>query len=231
MVNYKNLEDCLFINMRENSKRKQRRKEKSKKDKGWIVKNDRPEEYLGNPHVYYTDEEVDRYSRSGGMRRAQEKIAYRILEFLELEPGSSLLDIGSGPGYTAEIYRSEGYNVTCLDLIPKMIEKAKEKGFESYVGDMRQIGDIFSNRKFDGVISVSALQWIKDKKELQGIAQGVYSVLSKDKPLIIQFYPKSEQELKETMKIFTQNGFHGESIIDCPDIPKNRVVYLVMKRN
>ena len=124
MSKYKNLEDCLF-----NMERKQRKK-KLKKNRGWIVKNDRPEEYLGNPQFYYTDDEVNKYARSGGMKRAQEKIAYRVLELLELTPESSLLDVGSGPGYTAEVYCSEGYNVTCLDLIPKMIEKAKEKEFE-----------------------------------------------------------------------------------------------------
>ena len=213
------------------NKKNQRRKGNSKKDKGWVVKNNRPEEYLGDPHFYYTDEEVEKYSRSGGMRRAQEKIAYRVLELLELESGKSLLDIGSGPGYTAEVYCSEGYNVTCMDLIPKMISKAKEKGFEAYVGDMRDVGKLFEGRKFDGVVSVSALQWIKGKQEIQRIARGIYSVLNKNGLLVIQFYPKSEQELKETARIFTQNGFHGQIIIDWPNIPKNRTSYLVMKRN
>ena len=213
------------------NKKNQRRNGNSKKDKGWVVKNNRPEEDLGNPLLYYTDEEVEKYSRSGGMRRAQEKITYRVLELLELESGKSLLDIGSGPGYTAEVYCSEGYNVTCMDLIPKMISKAKEKGFEAYVGDMRDVGKLFEGRKFDGVVSVSALQWIKGKQEIQRIAQGIYSVLNKNGLLVIQFYPKSEQELKETARIFTQNGFHGQIIIDWPNIPKNRTSYLVMKRN
>jgi cyclopropane fatty-acyl-phospholipid synthase-like methyltransferase len=186
---------------------------------------------LGDPHFYYTDEEVEKYARSGGMRRAQEKIAYRVLELLELEPEKSLLDIGSGPGYTADVYRSEGYKVTCMDLIPKMIDKAKEKEFEAYVGDMRDVRKLFEGRKFDGVVSVSALQWIKDKQEIQKVAQGIYSVLNKDGPLVVQFYPKSEQELKETASVFTQNGFHGQIITDWPDIPKNRTTYLVMKRD
>ncbi len=204
---------------------------RKKKLEGWVVKNDRPEEYLQGPQSYYTDEEVEKYARSGGMRRAQEKIAYRVLELLELKEESHLLDIGSGPGYTAEVYRLEGYKVTCLDLIPSMVQKAKEKQFDAHLGDMRQVGEIFNGRKFDGVVSVSALQWIKDKKDIQDIAQGIYSTLNKNSPLVIQFYPKSEQELKEIAKVFTQNGFHGEIITDYPEIPKNRIVYLVMKRD
>jgi cyclopropane fatty-acyl-phospholipid synthase-like methyltransferase len=231
MKRHKNLENYLFEDMRRKSNKNQKGKRKSKKNEGWVVKNDRPEEYFGDPHFYYTDEEIERYARSGGMRRAQEKIAYRVLELLELKKGSSLLDIGSGPGYTAEVYRLEGYNVTCMDLMPGMVTKAKEKEFEASVGDMRDVGEIFKGRKFEGVVSVSALQWIKDKQEIQRVARGIYSILDRGAPLIVQFYPKSEQELKETASVFTQNGFHGQIITDWPDIPKNRTTYLVMKRD
>lgn len=197
---------------------------------GWVVKKDRPEEYLQSPIDYYTDEEVERYSRSGGMRRAQEKIAYRVLELLGLEKGSSLLDFGSGPGYTAEIYRLEGYKVACLDLVPKMVEKAKEKGFKAYLGDMREVRKAFPKRKFDGGVSVSALQWIKDKGEIEKVAEGIYSVLKKKGKIVIQFYPKSEEELNEVAHIFCREGFKGEIITDWPKVPKNRVVYLVLKK-
>jgi len=231
MAKNKNLESHLFEKMKGTLNKQNKNKNKFLKNQGWVVKNDRPEEYLRDPFLYYTDEEVERYARSGGMRRAQEKIAYRVLELLGLEPGSNLLDLGSGPGYTAEIYRSEDYNVTCVDLIPKMADKAKEKGFESHLGDMRNTGKIFEGRIFDGVVSVSALQWIKDKQELQKIAKGIYSILNEESPLVIQFYPKSEQELNETAKIFLQNGFHGQIVTDWPEIPKNRTTYLVMKRD
>jgi len=62
---------------------------------------------------------------------------------------------------------------------------------------MRDIGKLFKDRKFDGVVSVSALQWIKDKQEIQRVAQRNLFYLNKDGPLVVQFYPKSEQELKE----------------------------------
>lgn len=71
--------------------------------KGWVVKNDRPEEYLKSPEIYYSDEEVEKYSRSGGMERAQQKIASRVLELLDLKNPSLILDLGSGPGFSAEV--------------------------------------------------------------------------------------------------------------------------------
>lgn len=201
-----------------------------KKDEGWKVKSERPEEYLGNPKIYYTDEEIEKYSHSGGMRRAQEKIAYRVLEFLKGK-NLKILDMGSGPGFTAEIYRSEGHNVTCLDLMEGMIEKAKEKDLPSVVGDMRDVGEIFKGKKFDAVVSVSALQWIKKKEEIARIAKGVFSLLEKGSPFVVQFYPQTEKEMKEVSKVFVENGFSGEIVIDWPEIPKNRLIFLVMKRN
>ncbi len=229
MARNKNLEYLVFEKMakRTSSKEKHRRK----KTKGWVVKNDRPEEYLASPQLYYTDDTVDRYARSGGMRRAQEKIAYRVLELLDIEPGASLLDLGSGPGFTANIYRNEGYDVTCLDVMDNMVCKAKENGFDAYTGDMRDAGEIFSGRKFDAVVSVSALQWLTDKCEIEKAARGIYSVLDTGSSAVIQFYPKSEQKLDEAANAFVKSGFSGEIITDCPDVPKNRTVYLVMKKS
>jgi cyclopropane fatty-acyl-phospholipid synthase-like methyltransferase len=201
-----------------------------KQNEGWTIKNVRPDEVIGDPLIYYTDEEVEKYSRSTPMRRAQERIAYRIIELLKISPKSNILDLGCGPGYTSDVYRNENFKVTCLDVTPKMIEKAKEKGFKAFVGDMREIQKIFPNKKFDAVVSASALQWLKKEEDIKKVAEGIYSVLEKDSPIVIQFYPKNEQELKQTAKVFINNGFDGEIIMDWPDVPKNRTFYLVMKR-
>jgi len=211
--------------MKYNSKRQDKRK-----DKGWIVKNDRPEEYLVNPAFYYTDEEVESYARSGGMRRAQERLAARVLDFLDLKKSSKILDIGAGPGYTAGVYRANGHEVTCIDLIPKMVEKAKEKGFKSVQGDMRDLKKLFPKSKYNAVVSVSALQWIKGKEDLKRVAEGIYYVLSSGGRIVIQFYPKSKEEAKSICKIFNESGFNGDLVIENEDIPKNRTVFLVMKK-
>ncbi len=203
---------------------------KNKPKKGWTIKNSRPDEIVGNPLKYYTDEEVEKYARSSAMRRAQEKIANRILELLNLPENSSLLDIGCGPGFTTNVYKNANLKTTCLDVTPKMVEKAKANGFDAHLGDMRDIQKIFPNKKFDSVVSASALQWLKSKEDIEQVAKGIHSVLDKRSPMIIQFYPKSEQELKQTAKTFVDNGFEGEIIIDWPEIPKNKTFYLVMKK-
>ena len=205
-------------------------KYKLKSSKGWVVKNQRPEEFLGDPKWYYTEDEVERYSRSSGMKKAQEKIAFRVLELLSIPEGSTLLDLGSGPGITAEVYRSEGFKVTCLDVIPKMLEKAEAKGFACVLGDMRNLKELFPKRKFDGVVSVSALQWLKNSEDVKQLAEGIFFVLKKNSPCIIQFYPKSEQELKDVLGIFKQAGFSGNSVTDNPGNPRKRTIFLVLKK-
>jgi cyclopropane fatty-acyl-phospholipid synthase-like methyltransferase len=203
---------------------------KINKNKGWIVKNQRPEEFLLSPKFYYTDDEVEKYCKSNAMRKAQEKIAHRIVELLDLPKKSKILDLGSGPGITAEVYRAEGFKVTCLDIIPKMLEKARENGFECVLGNMTNLLNLFPKRKFDAIVSVSAIQWLKNKEDLENLAEGIYFLLKKNSPCIIQFYPKSEQELKETIRTFKQNSFSCDSVIDNPQNPRKRTIFLIIKK-
>lgn len=203
---------------------------KIKKSSGWVVKNQRPEELLGDPGLHYNDEEIERYSRSSGVRKAQEKIADRITGLLDIPQDSSFLDLGSGPGITAEFYRSCGYKVTCLDVLPKMLEKAKSKGFECVEGDMRSLQKIFPKRKFDAVVSASAVQWLKDQEDLEDLAKGIHHILKRNSQCVLQFYPKSEEELKRIIRIFKQNGFSGDATIDYPKDPRKKTIFLVFRK-
>jgi cyclopropane fatty-acyl-phospholipid synthase-like methyltransferase len=200
------------------------------KNTGWKVKIKRPEEIYENLSEYYTKEEVERYARSGGMRRAQQKIALRILQLLGLDEGPRLLDLGCGVGYTTEVYQNLGYRVTGLDILPEMIKHAKEKSLKVIQGDARSLSELFRKEKFDAVVSASALQWLKEESDIAKVASGVYYVLEKEGKAIIQFYPRTEEELKKTFLIFKKNGFEGRIVIDNPDIPKKRVVFLALNK-
>ena len=200
-----------------------------KRKKQWVVSIERPEEIHKHPSLYYTSEAIEKYARSGGMKRAQQRIAYRIIELLKLKQGARLLDLGCGVGYTTSVYKNKGYDVIGIDILPMMLEKAREKGLRVVKGNMTDIQDLFDKDSFDGVVSASAIQWL-NKDDLAKTAKGISHILKPKGRLIIQFYPKSEQEMKDTARIFKKTGFKGIIIIDNPDNSKKRVIYLAMRK-
>lgn len=198
---------------------------KYKKHKGWRVSIDRPEEIYENARAYYTDDEIERYARSGAIRKTQEKIAYRILELLDIDRGK-ILDLGCGPGFTAKVYEREEFQVTGLDNIPEMLKKAE---CNYVLGDMKNLTELFKEKKFDAVVSASALQWIKDI-DIKKVASGIHYILKYGGKLVIQFYPKSEEEMIKTAREFKKAGFEGRIIIDNPDNAMKRVIFLVFRK-
>lgn len=201
-----------------------------RKSKGWVVRGERPEETCGSPEIYYTDEEIKKYSSSGAIRRTQEKIAYRIMQLLDMASGLKLLDLGCGPGFTMSVYKNEGYNVVGIDVLPKMLGKAKENRLNVVQGDVRELKNYFSSQQFDAVVSASALQWLKDKKDINDAAKGINYILKLHGKIVFQFYPKSQDELENFASVLIDNGFEGNIITDNPDNPVKRTIYLVMEK-
>lgn len=65
------------------------------------------------------------------------------------------MDLGSGPGIHAEYFRDQGFDVTCVDLSRAMIERCREKGFESYVCDALDLAEL--DRSFSAVFAMNSL--------------------------------------------------------------------------
>ncbi len=74
-----------------------------------------------------------------------------MLESLGNHPGSSLLDIATGPGYVAEAARQRGFEVTAIDFSNEMVERAKKlySGIDFQEGDAECLS--FPDRSFDFV--------------------------------------------------------------------------------
>lgn len=203
---------------------------KKKNDIGWKVKNNRPEEFLEKPEDYYTQEEIENYSNSGGMKRAQQEIAFRILELMDFNKKEKILDVGCGVGYTMEVFSYLDYKIEGIDLMQGMINKAKEKGFKVKKGDMKNLDKVIKKESYDKIVSISALQWVKKYEELENVAKGFFYILKKQGKAIIQFYPKSKQEFLKVSEIFKKSKFKVTEIIENENDPRKRLVFLILEK-
>ncbi len=201
------------------------------------VKRKRPEELFESVLDYYTNETLSMYAKSKSIMRTQRKITLRALEILELKKNHFLiLDAGCGPGFVS-IYLDElGHKTIALDIISGFLKFYDIKDLNPILADM--CFPPFQPSMFDAIISISALQWIyKDsnlkKKDLVLISlfKSFYTILKPKGKVVIQFYPKNKTVLDNIGDIIAKNtNFNGNFIIDNPNSPKKRKIYLLLKK-
>lgn len=95
--------------------------------------------------------------------------------FLESLPGKRILDLGCGPGRDALIFARQGFQVTGVDLSPKMIEMAKSKvAAQFHVMDIENLD--FPPCHFDGIWASASLLHVPKGKILT-VFKNLYSLL------------------------------------------------------
>lgn len=114
--------------------------------------------------------------------------------------GKKILDVGSGPGNYAIYFKEKGFNVTCLDVSQKMVDKCKEKGLIAIKGDIEN--PPFNSKTFDGVWACAILQHIK-RSEVPITLKAISKIL---KP-------------KGILAVLTFEG-KNEGFLEDPDKPK-----------
>jgi SAM-dependent methyltransferase len=113
-------------------------------------------------------------------KRAEREVD-KIVERLELRPGSAILDLCCGHGRHAVALAERGYRVTGLDLSTFFLEKAAAAAAEAGVdlrlvhGDMRHIP---FEEEFDAVINMfSAFGYLESEEEDQKVLSQVRKAL------------------------------------------------------
>lgn len=198
----------------------------------------RPEE-LAPAEVVYNAEEAVRYNKNSRIRDIQRKMAQRAIDLLNLPAGEvgMILDIGCGGGISGEVVSENGHYWVGMDISRHMLQQAVE---EESDGDLLRVdmgeGLPFRAGVFDGVISISALQWIfsAESKEmnirwrLQRFFEDLYKVVGRGRRAVLQFYPHSQEQVDMLTKTALKSGFSGGVVIDYPNSKKAKKYYLCL---
>eukprot|EP01126_Amoeba_proteus_P005456 TRINITY_DN11836_c0_g1_i4.p1 TRINITY_DN11836_c0_g1~~TRINITY_DN11836_c0_g1_i4.p1 ORF type:complete len:689 (+),score=66.31 TRINITY_DN11836_c0_g1_i4:58-2124(+) len=173
-------------------------------------------EHLGSATFYYNEERSRRYAEDSKKHLMQHTIAYKALHLLKTGPGDGrlILDVGCGTGYVGEILTEKGYNWLGLDISRPMLEASQNLGGNTVVADMGQ-GLPFRKKIFDGVISVSSLQWLCYRydgkcsriERIRRFFHSLFECLVPGASCVFQYYPEDERQVKLINKVAENCGF------------------------
>ena len=147
-----------------------------------------------------------------------------------------ILDAGCGPGFASMYLKEMGYKVVGLDINADFLYYYEIKDLNPVNADMCLVP--FKPNIFDGIISISALQWVfkdindnKMKNNLINLITYFYSILRNNSRAVIQFYPKNDEIMSNIGKMIAEKTkFIGEYIIDNPQNPRKRRIFLVLEK-
>ena len=208
-----------------------------------------PDSYLGNNSLDYDS--------SIWMERNQKKTTLHCLQYLydkkldNLEKPNLLedepffiLDLGCGTGFSTEILVEKGFRVVGIDVLNDMISKVKTKKkhlknqnkLELILADINYIP--LRSASINHAISISAYNFIthraesiRDKTKIaNNTANYLYKLLKPDGRIIIEFYPKDDNELEMFSSSFNTNGFNGFVVKQNPNQKSGQTFLLLKKR-
>jgi 18S rRNA (guanine1575-N7)-methyltransferase len=212
------------------------------------------------PDVYYDETEAQKYDSSSRMRTIQvllasspsslslahrlsslkAEISSRAIEMLALpeDRPSYILDIGCGSGLSGEALEAAGHYWTGIDISKSMLDVANDRDTEN--GDLLHhdigLGLPFRPGSFDGVISVSVIQWLcysesndqDPKLRLNRFFSTLYTILKRNAKAILQFYPENPEQAVLIMQCASRVGFAGGLVVDYPNSTKAKKYYLCL---
>lgn len=195
-----------------------------------------PEELFNTPEDYYSEETLNQYAHSKTMIHIQEKITKRALDIIQAEPPALILDVGMGCGFSSSYLYINNFEVVGIDLMFDMLNYYDIPELNPINADMRCIP--LRDGAFDYIISISAFQWILNKKNknnrietLKTIAQKFNALLKPNGKAVIQFYPLNLDFMKEIGSIFADYGsFRGNFVVDNPEGGPKRKIFLYLEK-
>jgi len=176
------------------------------------------------------------------MIEIQTSMSERAIELLCLLPASQggakyLLDIGCGSGLSGSVLEENGHFWVGLDISKCMLDVAKDREVEGDVilADMGQ-GIFFRPGTFDGVVSISALQWIMNadksshdpRKRTIKFFQSLYGCMTRGARAVFQFYPENASQMELITSCAMRCGFGGGLVVDYPHSTRAKKYFLCL---
>ena len=196
-------------------------------------------EHIAPADLFYNEEEAQKYTANSRMIEIQRELTQRCIELLALPDGqpSMILDVGCGSGLSGQELTELGHVWVGLDLSPHMLAVARERecGGDVMEHDMGQ-GVPFRPGTFDGVISVSALQWLFNadkrshdpRKRFKRFFTMLYSSMARGARAVFQFYPETPDQMELVTQMAMKAGFGGGLVVDYPNSTRAKKVYLCL---
>eukprot|EP00695_Tsukubamonas_globosa_P003394 TRINITY_DN609_c0_g1_i1.p1 TRINITY_DN609_c0_g1~~TRINITY_DN609_c0_g1_i1.p1 ORF type:complete len:284 (+),score=81.86 TRINITY_DN609_c0_g1_i1:58-909(+) len=196
-------------------------------------------EHVAPPEIFYNDREAKKYAANSRIIEIQSRMSERAIELLNLpdDQPAFVLDLGCGSGLSGEVLTEKGHYWLGMDISPDMLNVAMDREVE---GDLMQLdmgqGMPFRPGVFDGVISISALQWLfySDKKvniprkRLSKFFNSLYACIRRGGRAVFQFYPESPDQLELVTGSAMKAGFSGGLVVDYPNSTRAKKYFLCL---
>jgi SAM-dependent methyltransferase len=202
-----------------------------------------PSDYLGKKAEIY-DSEI-------WMERNQKRTTLICIKYLfdeklgniQKEKSYLILDLGCGTGFSSEILLEYGHRVIGIEILKDMIDLAlrkkkiyKSRDLELILADINYIP--LKPNIINHILSISAYNFIiygrenlRDKRKVViNTAKQLNKQLKRNGRIIIEFYPKDDEELSLFKSSFINNGFDGFIIKKHPK-QKSGQTFLLLKKN
>ncbi|WP_226536628.1 class I SAM-dependent methyltransferase [Fictibacillus halophilus] len=113
------------------------------------------------------------------------------MDALNNEEFRTVLDIGAGSGQHGKYLSDHGFDVTCIDLSPSMVETCRMKGLKAEVMDYYTLD--FDAEFFDAVWAMNTLLHVP-KVSLPAVLKNIYTVLKEDGLFYMGVYGGKDSE-------------------------------------
>jgi len=196
-------------------------------------------EHQAPPELFYNETEARKYTSNTRMIEIRKQLSERAIELLALPDDTPcmILDVGCGSGLSGECLTDLGHTWIGLDISKDMLDVAQERDCEGdlLLSDMGS-GVPFRPGVFDGVISISALQWLcnADKschsphRRLYKFFSTLYSAMARGTRAVLQLYPENPQQLELITQQSMKAGFTGGLVVDYPNSTKAKKMFLCL---